>query len=186
MGQYSPVLLPPCPGKGPGQYWWRPLQASPRRSFQAADGLALATDVKLICVYVDITGYLAENGEEDSPEVGVEEISANLRQHVENHLEHMRVRWTFRTPDRKPGPGDRRVRRVCRCLNHRPGTAPPYCKDEVASPGAAHGLNKIHYRQTNAGMGLQAHKPRIGRILRQYFGKMRPLLILLQQDQSNQ
>lgn len=79
----GPVLAGVVPGQPPAFV------------YRAAE-LAYTLDVKLICAYVDITSYLAEEPD-DGPVDDVEATSAGIRERLENTLDGTGVRWSFLT-----------------------------------------------------------------------------------------
>lgn len=89
----GPVLL----GVVPGQ----PLAVAHR-----AAELALSLDVKLVCAYVDVTTYLAEEAggrpevrpiDPDGIDDDIEGISAGIKEHLREALDGSGVRWSFVT-----------------------------------------------------------------------------------------
>jgi nucleotide-binding universal stress UspA family protein len=79
----GPVLAAVVPGQPPAVV------------HRAAD-LAYTLNVKLICVYVDITSYLAEELD-DGPVDDAEATSAGIQEHLGNTLNGTGIRWSFRT-----------------------------------------------------------------------------------------
>lgn len=89
----GPVLM----GVVPGQ----PLTVAHR-----AVELAFSLNVKLICAYVDVTSYLAEEPDgrvealpidPDGIDDDIEGISAGIRERLENAFEGAGIRWSFVT-----------------------------------------------------------------------------------------
>lgn len=89
----GPVLM----GVVPGQ----PLAVAHR-----AAELAHSLNVKLICAYVDVTSYLAEEPDgrvealpidPDGIDDDIEGISAGIREHLQDALDGSGVRWSFVT-----------------------------------------------------------------------------------------
>lgn len=62
---------------------------------RAAD-LAYTLNVKLICVYVDITSYLTDEPD-DGPIDDAEATSAGILEYLEDTLDGTGIRWSFRT-----------------------------------------------------------------------------------------
>lgn len=58
--------------------------------------LAYTLNVKLICVYVDITSYLTDEPD-DGPVDDAEAASAGILEHLENTLDGNGIRGSFRT-----------------------------------------------------------------------------------------
>ena len=81
------VTGPVLAGVVPGQ---------PRAVVHRAAELAYTLNVKLICVYVDITSYLADEPD-DGPVDDVEATSAGILERLENTLDGTGIRWSFRT-----------------------------------------------------------------------------------------
>jgi nucleotide-binding universal stress UspA family protein len=81
------VTGPVLAGVVPGQ---------PQAVVHRAAELAYTRNVKLICVYVDITSYLADEPE-DGPVDDAEATSAGLFEYLEDILEGTGIRWSFRT-----------------------------------------------------------------------------------------
>lgn len=79
----GPVLAAIVPGQPPAVV------------HRAAD-LAYTLNVKLICVYVDITSYLADELD-DGPVDDAEATSASIQEHLGNTLDGTGIRWSFRT-----------------------------------------------------------------------------------------
>lgn len=73
------------------------VPGQPLAVLRAAVDMAEAYKVKLICAYVDITSYLADDPEEDAPADDAEATSAGLREHLKTTLEDSGVRWSFLT-----------------------------------------------------------------------------------------
>ena len=96
---YSPrrITGPVLMGVVPGQ----PLAVAHR-----AAELAFSLDVKLVCAYVDVTTYLAEEPDgraearpidPDGIDDDIEGISAGIREHLREALDAGGVRWSFVT-----------------------------------------------------------------------------------------
>uniref|UniRef100_UPI003F495529 universal stress protein n=1 Tax=Pseudarthrobacter oxydans TaxID=1671 RepID=UPI003F495529 len=73
------------------------VPGQPLAVLHAAVDVAEAFGARLICVYVDITSYLAEDPEEDAPADDAEAISAGLRKHLAANLKNAGIRWSFLT-----------------------------------------------------------------------------------------
>jgi nucleotide-binding universal stress UspA family protein len=81
------VTGPVLAGVVPGQ---------PRAVVYRAAELAYSLNVKLICVYVDITSYIADEPD-DGPADDAEATSAGILERLENTLDGSGIRWSFRT-----------------------------------------------------------------------------------------
>lgn len=72
------------------------VPGQPRAVVHRAAELAYSLNVKLICVYVDITSYLTDEPD-DGPVDDVEATSAGILEHLEDTLDGTGIRWSFRT-----------------------------------------------------------------------------------------
>ena len=72
------------------------MPGQPQAVVHRAAELAYTLNVKLICVYVDITSYLADEPD-DAPVDDVEANSADILERLENTLDGTGIRWSFRT-----------------------------------------------------------------------------------------
>ncbi|WP_244292621.1 universal stress protein [[Micrococcus luteus] ATCC 49442] len=84
----GPVLAAVVPGQPPA-------------IVHRAAELAYTLNVKLICVYVDITSYLADE-QDNGPVDDAEATSAGIQEHLENTLDGTGIRWSFRTLSGEP------------------------------------------------------------------------------------